>query len=79
MTNSKKLTLFCKNVRFLRKHHNLSQKEMAKRLHIGVYSLKKIENDIIPPRLGFDILFYFYPNFSISPEQILSADLSKNI
>lgn len=49
--------VFCRNLRNLRKAHGLSKKKMAGILGIGVKSLTLLEHDIIPPRLGCEMLF----------------------
>lgn len=76
MTSDDEMLLLCKNIRFLRRYYKLSKKEMARQLHISVCSLRQIENNKIPYRLGANFLFYFFPIFGISLKQILSVDLS---
>ena len=70
------LQILCKNIRYLREKHNLSRKEMAGRLHIGVGSLKKMEEGEVPPRMGVEILFHIYRCFGIKPCEIVSRELT---
>lgn len=75
MKPHKELENFCRNILSLRKLHNLSQKQMAEKLHIGVESLKKIEAGQVPPRLRIDVLFYIQKHFGYTPAQIVSIDV----
>jgi DNA-binding XRE family transcriptional regulator len=59
------IDIFLYNIAWLRKHHGLSKKEMAKRLDIGLWSLNKIEKGELPPRLRCDIIFAVHQNFGI--------------
>ena len=63
------------NIRWLRKHHGLSKREMAKRLGIGLWSLNKIEKGELPPRLHCDILFAVQRVFGVSCEELLESHL----
>lgn len=56
---------FCHNVAWLRKHHKLSKKEMAKRLGIGVGSLNKLESGTVPPNMTSDVLNNLCQHFNI--------------
>lgn len=38
----------CKNIRCLRKHYNLTQKEMADILGVSVSSIRRIEKGVLP-------------------------------
>ena len=70
--NAKKT--FCLNVKKLRMAYGLSKKEMAKILHIGVASLKKMENGILPPRASYLIVIYICESFHVAPSQIFSEE-----
>lgn len=72
MKNSDPRTIFCRNVAWLRRTHGLSQKEMAQRLHIGLHSLRKIEQGLMPPRLGAAVLLHIHDVFGILPEEMFS-------
>lgn len=60
------------NMKWLRKHHNLSKKAMAKILDISTSSLNKIENGIMPPRLGIKIIHNIYNSFGILSEEMFT-------
>ena len=68
--------LIC-NLVFLRKHFGISRKRMAKLLGIGVTTLQKLEQGILPPRLGVDIFFHIQRNFGIAPVTILTRRLEE--
>jgi len=63
------------NITWLRKHHGLSKKRMAKMLGIGLWSLNKIEKGELPPKLGIDIVFAVQKHFGIHPTTQLSQYL----
>ena len=63
---------FCDNVRFLRKKSGFSKRKMAGCLGIGVYSLQKIEKNIIPPRLVWTVILRIQAQFHIPPYKIFS-------
>lgn len=75
MSTNIELEVLCSNIRNLRKHCKLSQKAMAQRLHIGIQSLRKLENGQIPPRLRIDFLFQIYTHFGYTPSEIVSTDV----
>ena len=79
MKNDKEMERFCKNIRSLRKFHKLNQKQMAEKLHIGIWSLKKIEKGQIPPQLRIDVLLYIYEHFHYTPEQIVTIDVLQDM
>jgi len=66
--------IFCFNVKKLRAAYGLSKKEMAKILHIGVASLTKMENGILPPRASYLIVIYICESFHVAPSQIFSEE-----
>ena len=59
MVIDKQFCNFCENIKTYRKKNKLSQKEMAKKLHIGVHSLRRLEQGNIPARVTVDVFFYF--------------------
>lgn len=73
VNNQDEVKVFCDNIRLLRKNQKLSQKEMAKKLRIGVYSLRKIERGELPPRLDSKVVWYIYKEFSLKPHQMFKA------
>ena len=75
--NDKQLLNFCENVKFFRERYGFSQTEMAKRLGIGVKSLRKIENGEVPPRLSCIVLFTIQREFGIKPTRMLKCSLDE--
>lgn len=65
---------FSKNVKAIRAKNNISKKEMAKILGIGIGSLSKIENGILPPKLEANILIKIYYKFGILPSKLFSKE-----
>ena len=61
----KETQMFCENISAIRKKLRLSKKEMAKILGIGIGSLSKIENGVIPPKMSCKVLFKINKNFNI--------------
>ncbi len=57
------LKVLCKNIYYLRKKNGLTQREMAGRLNISLYSLRMIERGIIPKNLSCEILYYLQLHF----------------
>ena len=72
------INLFCENIKYLRKKHNLSKAEMAKRLNVGIGSITSIENGILPPRLSTRVLITIEESFNVSASKILSVNLSES-
>lgn len=64
--------ILCSNIKKLRKAHNLTQRQMAEICKISVASLRKLENNIIPPRLSVEILFNIYKHFDLTPSELFS-------
>lgn len=79
MKTTMELCLFCHNIRILRQHYKLSQKEMAQQLHIGIHSLRMLEKGIIPQRMGIEIFFYIYRLFGFSPNEVVSIDIRQHL
>ena len=71
MKHTEELANFCENVKKLRKKYQLTKKQMANILHIGIKSLSAIEKGIIPRRLRVDVLIYIHDYFGISPHLML--------
>lgn len=65
----KELEILMKNIEYIRKKNGLSKKEMATILGIGINTLEKIENGIIPKRLTVEIVYRIHKNFRILPSQ----------
>ena len=71
MTVNDYAIIFCKNIRFLRKQKGLSMREMAKIMGVSVYTLKKIENDEVPPRLDVGVLFRIQNSYGIKCKELV--------
>ena len=54
-----------RQLRFLRKKHGLSQRELADILRIGLTSLRLLERGILPARLSCEVLFDLSDHFRI--------------
>ncbi|MBO5219882.1 MAG: helix-turn-helix transcriptional regulator [Clostridia bacterium] len=63
---SSEIARFCSNIRTLREREGLSKAAMAKRLHIGVGTLTRLERGELPPRLDCCIIFAICDEFDIS-------------
>lgn len=66
------------NLKWLRKELNLSKKQMAKSLGVGVGSLNKMENGVYPPRLKANVLLAVWDNFGIYPSVLLEIRIDEN-
>ena len=67
---------FAKNLKHLRMKNNLTKKEMAVKLGIGIKTLSTLENGILPPRFRANTVFKIKTEFGFSPSQMFGADLS---
>lgn len=65
-------TALLHNITWLRKKHNLSKKDMANLLQIGVGSLTKIEKGELPLRLSTEVIFRVSNIFGIAPEDLFT-------
>ena len=70
MKNDTQIAIFCQNIKILREKNCLSENEMAKILRIGVISLKKLEQGIIPHRTGVKLIFNISQHFKIAPHKL---------
>lgn len=70
MPSDKDTEIFCRNVAWLRQTHGLSQKEMARRLHIGVGSLRQLEQGRLPPRMGALVFLHIHKAFGLPPAML---------
>ena len=71
--------IFLSNVKWLRKHHNPSKKQMSALLGISVYSLRKIENGILPTNVDVSIFFKIHRQFGICPTEQLTILLENTL
>lgn len=68
------LQIFCRNIQTLRKQNNLSQKEMAQKLGISVASLRKLEQNRLPPRMSCAVFVRIWQEFGVKPSAMFQAD-----
>ena len=69
------LDCFCHNVHFLRQQHHLSQKQMAERLGISVYAIRKLERGSVSESITIDTVYAIYKQFGIKPADQFSKYL----
>lgn len=68
----------CKNIRCLRKHYNLTQKEMADILGVSVSSIRRIEKGVLPRCVNSCSIHRLCDHFGISADYILREDMEKD-
>ena len=68
---------FLRNVAWLRKHHGLSQKEMAVLLGVGVGTIRKMERGVLPPRLMADVVWRIRDSFHVPPRELFGGRLGE--
>ena len=73
MSYSLEIKSLCNNVKKIRKRYSLSKKAMSMLLEISVYSLNKLENHILPPRLSAEIILRICIVFKISIKELFSC------
>lgn len=76
MQADKNLLLLCENIKFLRAKNNLTKKEMAEKLGIGVKSITQIEFGILPRSVNAITLFKIHKEFDISIENLLETRIA---
>lgn len=72
MANNENMQTFCTNIKYLRKAHKFSQKEMAAICGVSPLSIRKLENGIIPKRLGASIFVNINSALGLSPSALLT-------
>lgn len=73
--------VFCENIRLLRKVMRLNQKEFSKIMGVSVATLSKIERNMIPERMGVEVVFNISHSLGIEPKVIfkpIDEELIKN-
>lgn len=58
------------NLYLIRKKNGLTQKEMAKRIGIGINTLRQLEKGIIPSRVSVGLIFNISNEFNIEPHEL---------
>lgn len=69
------MDVICKNIRYLRHIHKLSQMEMARILGISIGSLRKMERGVLPRCFRAHTVCKICDHFQISADGILRQDL----
>ena len=72
MSNQDEILVFGENVKKLRKKENLSKKEMAEIMGVGVRSVTMLENGVLPLRLDVKALQRLSFRFGIKIEDLFS-------
>ena len=73
MTVTNKISVFCENLRRLRKEANLTKKEMARKLGISVYLLSQIEKGKVSNRITVNLILRVYSEFKILPSELFES------
>ncbi len=77
-TNKNELDNVLDNIKWLRRNNNISKKQMAKILGIGLKTLNKIEDGEMPPRLGAGILCNISKHFGISSYKLFEQNFHEH-
>ena len=78
-TNDDIMEYLSHNVLYLRKKHKITKKEMAEILGIGIKTLNKIEQGLLPPTLSVEVLFSIREHFGIPLSFQVSAKLGETV
>jgi len=60
--------IFCRNIAFLRKKHSLTQKQMAQIMGTSVYSVRLLEQGIMPKQLPYTVFYPLCDYFNLSAD-----------
>ena len=69
-TKDLQLQAFGENVRRLREESGLSRTALAKKLHISPKALQNLENGIVGPRMGVDVIFRLMQIFHVPSAEL---------
>lgn len=67
--------IFIDNVKWLRKHYTLTEKEMSEMLGIGIKTLQRIESGEFPERLSVSVLFRIEKYFGVKAKLMVGERL----
>ena len=70
---SDELTIFCNNIKQIRKRNRLTKDEMAEIMGISTATLSNIEKGVVPPKLKLDTLCYTANYFHYCPYELFSS------
>ena len=62
------------NLIYLRRKHNLTQKQMAQTLGIGIVSWRMIERGVMPPRLSAKVVYRAADAFGVDASRLFSEN-----
>lgn len=62
------ITAFCDNIHYLRKTHSLTQKQMAQIMGTSVYSVRLLEQGIMPKQLPYTVFYPLCDYFNLSAD-----------
>lgn len=61
---------FLSNLKYLRRQHNLTQKQMAQILGISITTWRKMEQGIMPPRLSSLVIYRAADAFGVDAARL---------
>ena len=70
MNINRKAESLALNLYLIRKKNSLTQKEMAKRIGIGINTLRQLEKGNIPSRVSVGLIFNISNEFNIEPHEL---------
>lgn len=70
MNINRKAESLALNLYLIRKKNGLTQKEMAKRIGIGINTLRQLEKGTIPSRVSVGLIFNISNEFNIEPYEL---------
>ena len=76
MSAENNIIILCENIKALRIKNNLSKKEMAQKIGIGIKSLTAIESGILPRSVNATTLYKIHKEFGISIENLLESRIA---
>ncbi len=71
-------SLFLENIKWLRAHYSITEKEMSEKLGIGKRTLKIIESGEFPERLSVSVLFRIEKHFGVQARKMVGERLDDN-
>ena len=73
--NSNEFDTLLHNIRKLRKHNNLSKKQMASIMEVSIKTLNRIENGEMPPRLGANSIYNICVYFKVRSSTLFESHI----
>lgn len=69
--------IFCKNIRFLRKHHSLTQKQLADIMDVSAATIRRMEKNDPHVRVNGNMLCKLANYFDLPTDWIIRMDLEE--